>query len=150
MQTSLRVAERIRVPYQIPEYEHQTHCLILAGVLCRRVYLRHQCPTVMALIVMLLTKLRGTMVAQAMEMLTTKIRATVQFLRIHRLAPLLTTQYSPAIHFLLLEVPTSRLRPSISIRMVTLMDLCNLNQKIWAIRCRGGDEAICLETRRTC
>ena len=150
MRTSMRVAEHIRLPCQILEYERQTRYLILAEVLCRRVYLRLQCPTVMVLTVMLLIKPRGTMVAQAMEMLTTKIRATTQFLLIQRPAPLLTTQCSPAIRFLLLEVPTSQLRPSISIRMVTLMDLCNLNQRIWAIRCRGGGEAICPETRRIC
>ena len=150
MRTSLRVAEHIRVPCQILEYERQTRCHILAGVLCRRVYLRLQCLTVMVLTVMLLAKLRGTMVAQAMEMLTTKIRATAQFLLTRRRAPLLTTLYSPVIRFLLLEVPTSQLRPSISIRMVTLMGLCNLNQRTWAIRCRGGAEAICPETRQTC
>lgn len=150
MQTSLRVVEHIRVRCQTLEYERQTRCLILAGVLCRRVYLRLQCPTVMVLMVMLLTKLRGTMVAQAMEMLTTKIRATAQFLLIQRQAPLLTTQYSPVIRILLLEVPTSQLRPFISIKMVMLMDLCNLNQRTWVIRYRGGAEAICPETRRTC
>ena len=150
MRTRPRIVEHIRLPCRIPEYERQTSCLTLAGVLCRRVYLHLQCHTVMALAVMLLIKLRGTMIAQAMEMLITKIRATAQSLLIRRAVPLRTTQYSPAIHFLLLEVPTSQLHPSTSIRTVTPMDQCNSSQRTWAIRCRGGGEVTCPETQRTC
>lgn len=150
MRTRLRIVEHIRLPCQLPEYARQTHCLILAGVVCRRVYLRLQCHTVMVLTVMLLIKLRGTMIARAMEMLITKIRATAQSLHIRRPAPLRTIQYSPAIRFHLLEAPTSQLHPSTSIRMVTLMDRCSSSQRTWAIRCRGGGEATCPETQRTC
>ena len=150
MRTRLRIVEHIRLPCQIPKYEPRTRCLILAGVVCRQVYLRLQCHTVTVLTVMLLIKLKGTMIAQPMEMLATKIRATAQSLLIQRPAPLRTTQYSPVIRFLLLEVPTSQLRQSTSFRTVTPMDLCNSSQRTWAIRCRGGGEATCPGTRRTC
>ena len=150
MRTRLRIVVHIRLPCQLPEYERQTRCLILSGVVCRRVYHRLQCHTVMVLTVMRLTKLRGTMIAQALEMPITRIRATAQSLLIRRPARLRTTQYSPAIRFLLLGAPTFQLHPSTSIRMVTLMDRCNSSQRTWAIRSRGGGEATCPEIQRTC